>query len=189
MSDRIRSFIAVNIPPESAGLLRAAQDRLRAVDATVKWVHPDTFHITLRVLGPVEPLRLSALWRSVGPALDGAGPFSLRFHGVGAFPNPSRPRVIWAGTTEGAEALTRLAAAAEQVCVQHGFEPESRPFRAHLTLGRVREPSPNPALAAAMAALSDADLGEAPMDRVLLMKSELTRAGAIYHILEEKPLS
>jgi len=188
VSERIRSFFAVIIPPEAAERLRAAQERLRAADPSVKWVHPDTFHITLKFLGGVEPPRLSTLWPPVRQALEGSRPFALRFRGVGAFPNPKRARVIWAGTTDGAEELTKLAARVEGVCAEHGFEPESRPFRAHLTLGRVRQPGPNAALAAVMAELSEAELGEAQIERVVLMKSELTRTGAIYHILEEKPL-
>ncbi len=203
MSDLIRSFIAVNIPAatlrssdasslrstsQAADLLRAAQARLRAADPSVKWVSPDIFHITLKFLGGVAQPRLAALWQSLHQALDGSPSFLLRFRGLGAFPSPKRPRVIWAGITDGAQELTRLAARVEQICTDHGFEPENRPFHAHLTLGRARQPAPAPALAAVMAELSAADLGEARLDRVALMKSELTRSGAIYHILEEKPL-
>ena len=188
MSERIRSFIAVNIPPESADRLRAAQGRLQETEARVKWVDPDAFHITLKFLGGVEPERLDALWESVAAALDGRQPFTLHFSGVGTFPGPQRPRVVWAGITGGAEELTDLAAVVEEACAEHGFERERRPFRAHMTLGRVRRPESNPALAVAVAELSDADLGEVRVERTLLMKSELTRAGAIYHVREEKLL-
>ena len=188
MSERIRSFIAVNIPASAADLLRAAEERLTAADLSVKWVSPDNFHITLKFLGGVEQPRLAALWQSLHQALEGSPSFLLRFRGVGAFPSPKRPRVIWAGITDGAQELSRLAARVEQVCADHGFEPEKRPFHPHLTLGRARQPVPTPALTAVMAELSAADLGEARLDRVALMKSELTRSGAIYHILQEKPL-
>ena len=188
MNDLIRSFIAVKIPSGSEDRLRAAEEQLRAAEASVKWVDPDSFHITLRFLGEVEEARLSALWGSVYQSLDGSLSFTMRFLGVGAFPNIKRPRVIWAGVTEGAEEMRELAARVEQACAGHGFEAEERPFRAHLTLGRVRRPESNVKLAAAMAELSDAELGEVHVDRVVLMKSELTRSGAVYHILEERPL-
>jgi len=188
VSDLIRSFIAVNILAQAADLLRTAQDRLRAADPSVKWVHPDTFHITLRFLGSVGTPRLTTLWQSLQQALDGTPSFHLRFRGIGAFPSAKRPRVIWAGITDGAQELRHLAARVDQVCANHGFEPENRPFHAHLTLGRPRQPAANPALAALIAELSAADLGEAQLDRVALMKSELTRSGAIYHILQEKLL-
>lgn len=189
MSELIRSFIAVKIPPESAEALRAAQERLRAADPTVKWVNSDSFHITLKFLGGVERDRLADVWRATVDALDGTRSFTMQFRGLGAFPNPSRPRVIWAGITDGAKALADLAARVETACEKHGFERERRPFRAHITLGRARRSSPNPALETAIAAQAEADLGEALVDRTLLMKSELTRAGAIHHLLQETLLS
>jgi 2'-5' RNA ligase len=188
MSELIRSFIAVKIPSEAAGRLRAAQEQLRAAEANVKWVDSGNFHITLKFLGGVEAARLSALWGSVHESLDGSRPFTMRFLGVGAFPNLRRARVIWAGVTEGAEELGELAARVEGACAQHGFDPEKRPFRSHLTLGRVRRPVPNAKLAATMMELAEADLGRVQVDRVVLMRSELTRSGAVYHILEERPL-
>ena len=73
----------------------------------------------------------------------------------------------------------------EQACTLEGFAPENRPFQAHLTLGRVREPVLNPELAAAMEGLVQEDFGEVNADRVLLMQSQLAPKGAIYTILEQ----
>lgn len=185
MSDTIRSFIAVKMPPGAVDRLRQAQDRLRAAEAGWKWVDPDAFHITLKFLGNVEQSRLSALWESVCEAAAGSPPFTMALRGLGAFPNLDVPRVAWVGIDEGAAALVGLAAKVEQACELHGFEPERRPFRAHLTLGRARRPAPNPGLAAAIEELADADLGEAGVDRMLLMKSQLTPRGAHYDVLEE----
>jgi 2'-5' RNA ligase len=188
VSEAIRSFIAVVVPPASAENLREAQDRLRSGGEGVKWVDPDGFHITLKFLGSVELERLRTVWRSVSEALDGSRPFGMHFRGVGAFPSRDRARVVWAGMDEGAEELAALAAKVEEACAEHGFERENRPFRAHMTLGRVRRPRPNPKLADVMRTLADADLGEVQVDRVVLMRSELTRAGAIYHPVDQKEL-
>ena len=187
-SDRIRSFMAVAVPPESAEGLREAQERLRAVEPRIKWVNPDGFHITLKFLGGVEPQRLSALWNAVSEALDGLMAFTMRFRGLGAFPSANRARVVWAGVNDGADELIEIAKRIEQVGGKHGFEMESRPFTAHLTLGRAREAGSNPALAAAIQEMAGAELGQVRLDRVLLMRSELTRQGAIYHELEQKLL-
>ena len=189
MSESIRSFIAVPIPPEAAAQLRAAQEQLRRAAPTVRWVNPDGFHITLKFLGGVQPDRLQQTWEAVDSALSNAASFTMNFHGIGAFPGQSRPRVIWAGVTDGGPELTALAARVEHVCVGVGFEPEARPFRPHLTLGRAREAKPHPDLSAAIARLAQEALGAVPVDRVLLMKSELTPRGAIYHVLQERRLS
>jgi len=189
MSDQVRSFIAVPVSPEAAALLAAAQEVLRRADPTVKWVDPDGFHITLKFLGSVAHDRLQEIWQSVTRALPGATAFTMRFRGAGAFPNPNRARVVWAGVAQGAAELTALASQVEQACLAHGFAPESRPFHPHLTLGRARQPGPNPELFAAIAALEQEDLGEVQVDRVVLMRSELTPRGPIYHVLQDHPLS
>jgi 2'-5' RNA ligase len=186
--ERVRSFIAVAVPPASAERLRVAQEKLMAVEPKIKWVNPDGFHITLKFLGGVEQSRLQALWKAVSGALDGVARFTMHFQGIGAFPNLNRARVVWAGVTDGADELMGIAKRIEAISSEHGFEPETRPFAAHLTLGRAREPAPNPALAEAMRELASAELGQVTVDRVLLMKSELTRQGAIYHELEHKLL-
>lgn len=188
MSETIRSFIAVVVLPEAAARLREAQERLGRVEPGVKWVSPDGLHITLRFLGGVEQGRLEAVWRSVRAGLEGREAFLMRFRGVGAFPGRSRPRVVWAGVEAGAEEMAALAELVEAACERHGFARESRPFRAHLTLGRAREAMPNSALAEAMDELADAELGEMVVTRVSLMRSELTRRGAIYHELDHVPL-
>jgi len=75
VSELIRSFIAVKIPAESAEEVRAAQQRLRAADPSVKWVDSESFHITLKFLGSVERERLTDVWRSAEQALDGSRAF------------------------------------------------------------------------------------------------------------------
>ena len=188
MSERIRSFIAVKLAQEAAERIGSAQERLRGADASWKWVDSTSFHITLKFLGGVERASLDAVWQSVCDELMGSQAFRAEFRGVGAFPSPQRARVLWAGVEQGASELADLACRIEAVCAKHGFAREKRPFRAHLTLGRARRPGPNPTLAAEMKKLAEADLGSMLVDRVLLMESDLTRAGAIYTILDEQPL-
>ncbi len=189
MSELVRSFIAVKVPAAAAEQIRSAQERLRAVGGGWKWVNADSFHITLKFLGAVERSRLAALWRSMQEAVEGTPAFTVTFRGVGAFPSRSRARVVWAGVERGAADLAGLAVKVDDVCAAHGFEREKRPFRAHLTLGRARRPGPDPTLAEAMKELAGAPLGETCMDRVLLMKSELSRSGAVYSILNEEVLA
>jgi 2'-5' RNA ligase len=185
VSALIRSFIAVPLPPEVKERLAEAQRRLRPVAPEVKWVAMDSFHITLKFLGGVAPDQLQQTWQEVTGGLRGAAGFTLHLVGAGAFPSAARPRVIWAGIAQGAEELARLAARTERACAACGFDPENRPFRSHVTLGRVREPAPNPQLAEQLVALATTDFGMVPVDRVILMKSDLTPQGARYTALEQ----
>jgi 2'-5' RNA ligase len=189
LSDLIRSFIAVEVPPAAAEAIRSAQRRLQRADGSWKWVSPESYHVTLKFLGAVASERLRALWQTVSETLSGTAAFGVTFRGIGAFPNRSRARVVWAGIAEGAAQLTDLASRVENACATYGFEREKRAFHAHLTLGRARRPGAGPDLADAMGELETADLGEAQMDRVMLMKSELTRSGAIYTVIDEVTLT
>jgi 2'-5' RNA ligase len=188
VSETIRSFIAVDISPEAREKLAAAQDRLRPVAGGVKWVDSGSFHLTLKFLGAVEQGRLGETWKSVSKTLVGAKGFVMRFRGIGAFPTATRVRVIWAGVEAGQEELADLAERVERACAEHGFERENRPFQAHLTLGRVREPVVNTRLAEMIQELSREELGEVAVDRVRLMKSELTPKGAKYAELGHETL-
>lgn len=185
MSEAIRSFIAICVAEQAAERLSAAQEALRQAAPDLKWVDPAGFHLTLKFLGPVAPDRLRRTWQAVEEALDGTCGFCVRFAGVGAFPSLRRPRVVWAGVAAGAAELQSLAERVERACVALGFPPEDRPFQPHLTLGRARRPAPLPALAAAIDRLREEDFGESWVDRVLLMKSQLTPRGAIYDVLDQ----
>ena len=95
---------------------------------------------------------------------------------------------IWAGVEQGRRELMELAERVEQACTTQEFAPENRPFQAHVTLGRVREPELNADLAAALEALVQEEFGEVKVDRVLLMRSQLTPKGPIYTVLNEEGL-
>jgi 2'-5' RNA ligase len=111
------------------------------------------------------------------PAIPGA------LGGLGAFPNLARPRVLWAGLARGAEEATALARAVDGALADAGFGRPDKPFRAHLTLARVREG------ARGLSTLSEYVPPPAPepaiLDRVVLMKSDLHPAGSRYTPLLE----
>jgi 2'-5' RNA ligase len=137
---RIRAFFAIELGEPAR---RAAADvarRLREAPGGdgVRWVRPEALHVTLRFLGDIEPAQAPRLASRASRELAALRPFALRLGPVELFPTPSRPRVVALGL-EPAGPLVELAGAVERAVVAEGFAPEERPFRAHLTLGRVRE--------------------------------------------------
>jgi RNA 2',3'-cyclic 3'-phosphodiesterase len=107
--------------------------------------------------------------------------------GLGAFPSPARPRVLWAGVAEGAEAAGVLAGRIDAALTPLGFDRERRPFSAHVTLGRVRTPRAQPRLAGALAVGGPA--GRQRVTHVSLMRSDLSPRGARYTELAALPLA
>jgi 2'-5' RNA ligase len=163
--------------------------RLQAGRSGVAWVAPENFHLTLKFLGHVDQPRLESVEAALATALGGRPRFELTCAGIGAFPTPGRPRVIWAGVRDGAEAARRLAEAVDQALTPLGFEPEGRAFSAHITLGRLRVPGRDSALTAALEGAGGRLFGITPIDRVALMRSDLSPRGARYTELTAFPLA
>lgn len=154
--------------------------RLQPVASNVAWVGADHLHVTLKFLGATDEDRLPAVREALARAAGTASAFTLALRGLGAFPTPSRPRVIWAGAAEGAGALAALAGTVDRELVALGVPPETRPFASHVTLGRVREPRRAPRLAEALATASERVFGTVTVDRLTLMRSDLSPRGARY---------
>jgi 2'-5' RNA ligase len=139
----------------------------------------------------VDDSLLPELRAALDAACAGAAPLRLAIGLPGSFPNRGRPRVVWLGLEGEVQRLVRLAGAIEQTLAPLGFEPEGRPFKAHLTLGRVRQPrkkGPKPdtaRLSQDLAGYQGAPRPEFSADRVVLMQSTLTPRGPIYQPLHQ----
>lgn len=175
MLDGVRAFVAVPLSAEVQLLLARLIDELRPRIPRVRWVAPQSIHLTLRFLGESAPDRLENLARDLRRAAGECPPGSARLAGLGLFPERGRPGVLWLGITLPPQVIV-LQAACEAAAVRHGWLPENRPYRPHLTLGRWREKVPRPVL-------PDVDLGAAPLEALSLMRSELHPQGARYTTL------
>ncbi len=142
-------------------------------------------HLTLKFLGEQPEERLQAIAGAVRRAAREAAPFELQFRGLGVFPSPQRARIIWAGAAAGAAGLAALARLLEQALAGEGFPRENRPFRAHLTLGRVRRPLPEQLLRRQLAEGATFVTPASTVPSLRLYRSRLTPQGAHYTALEE----
>jgi len=181
--EKLRAFLAIE-PSEAAR--RAAAEAASAIRRapggdSVRWVRPEALHVTLRFLGDIDPELVPRLEACVGADLRPLAPFALRLGGVGGFPNPRRPRVVTLGL-EPEEPLAELASAVERGVVAAGCEPESRPFRGHLTLGRARGRS------ARVTGAVTATPESFRVEEVVLFQSRLGPGGAKHTPLARFPL-
>jgi 2'-5' RNA ligase len=183
----MRLFVAVRIPTEVRERLASVQDRLRRARADVSWVKPDNLHVTLKFLGETEPKRVPRIRQVLAEAAGNARGFVVTVSGVGTF-GGRLPRVVWAGICEGAACLASLAGGVDQALARVGIPKETRGFAGHFTLGRVRSPKNAEALLAALRDEPAPTLGTVPVDRFVLMQSELSPGGSIYTEVETFPL-
>ena len=176
-----RIFVAVPLPDE---IRMALADRLGSLDMPGKPVPPENWHITLRFLGWTDDVALDRLLAALDEA-DLGRTFDMMLGEMGAFPRPKSATVIWLAVSEGLTRLEELAAAAEEAAQSAGFGPEDRPFRAHLTLSRVR---PAEDASGLLDSFPGADLGWR-CGSVVVYRSHLGRGGARYEPLETFPLT
>jgi RNA 2',3'-cyclic 3'-phosphodiesterase len=104
----MRSFVALLLNEAARVAVAAEIERLRPLSRAVAWVPADNLHLTLRFLGHQTADRLREVARALAETAAAAAPFSLALEGVGAFPGPDRPRILWIGVSEGATAVRAL---------------------------------------------------------------------------------
>ncbi len=181
----MRLFFAVNLSDEIRARLHQEQSSLKALGADVKWVERDNIHVTLKFLGEVPETRAPELSAAAEGIAESAQPFALGISGLGCFPSVRSPRVVWAGITRGADQMAALAESVDKAMERLGFERENRPFKAHVTLGRVRSPKGQTPLAEGLQRGSAVEAGEMRVDHFSLMRSELRPGGPIYTVLQD----
>lgn len=185
--ERIRSFVAILLNDEVRAALAREIDRLRPLAPRVGWVAPPNLHLTLKFLGEILPDELERVQEGLVEAVAGTSPFSLLFHGLGAFPGLARPRVLWVGVTDGSQAAQALQSRVEAALARRGFAGETRPYAPHLTIGRVREPRGLARLQEAMARDARMEFGRLEARALSLMRSDLSPGGARYSELAAFP--
>jgi 2'-5' RNA ligase len=185
----IRCFIALNLPSEIRGRLAELEARLKEARADVSWVKPENVHLTLKFLGGVEEARVPLVQRAIQEGLRGEGPLVLTLAGLGVFPNPRSPRVVWVGVEGDTERMEKLQKRLEQALEEVGFPREARSFSPHITLGRMRSRQGAASLMELVGHLGASMVGSMRAESIELMRSQLHPAGAVYTILESFPLS
>ena len=178
----MRCFVAIDLSPDVRAAVARAQESLRAAAprADVRWADATQFHLTLKVLGAVPDARVAAVSQAVEDVAATFAPIAVAAGGLGGFPSLGRPRVLWAGITRGVAEIAAVAAAVDRATAALGFPPESRPFRGHLTIARVRSPRGVPALVEAMRAADVPDFGAWTVSEVVFYESRLRPAGAVH---------
>ncbi|MCC6625796.1 MAG: RNA 2',3'-cyclic phosphodiesterase [Chloroflexi bacterium] len=164
-------------------VVRRAIERLRPAAPDVRWSDPDSAHLTIQFLGVTDAARLADLVAALARVASAGQPLALRTGGLGVFPSPTRPRVVWLGLTGDTVRLASLQAAVTAATGPLGFATEARPFTAHLTLGRVPDtvrPAERATVGRSITATTAPDPVAWPVDELTLMRSQLSSRGATY---------
>ncbi|WP_169976498.1 RNA 2',3'-cyclic phosphodiesterase [Tautonia rosea] len=186
-----RTFLAVELPEPTRLAVERLQEDLRASQPGLRWTAPQLLHLTLAFLGDVPTRALDRIGDAVAEAVATIPRFLLELQGLGAFPTPTRARVLWVGLAgEALELLTDLQRSVVAATKAVGLPPADGRFHPHVTIGRSkagRGPSPN--LAAVCEQSQGWKAGPLPVETVVTMASELTPRGPIYRVVRSAPLA
>jgi len=182
--EQIRSFVAFDIDSETVlKRMAEAQSLLVKTGADLKLVEPKNIHITLRFLGNITSGMADQIHESM-KAVQFA-PFDVEIRGVGAFPNASYARVVWAGIAKGADQLQSIFNQLEPRLLGLGFAPDPRGFSPHLTIARVKSGRNKVELSRFIDKSEGFKFGVVRAACLRLKKSDLTPKGPIYSTLKE----
>ena len=194
MNDRektIRSFIAIELTDEARRGLAHLQGQLKDIlpPDTVRWTPARNIHLTLHFLGDVSADHLDAVKDAIQESAAGTSSFSLSLSDLGCFPNTRRPRILWAGISGDTDLLAhiqgRLGIHLKQAI---GFQPESRTYSPHLTIGRVKRGVTKRQMRDLAVSLEKeiprvGHLATLPVEHIHFIRSDLKPDGPIYTTL------
>jgi 2'-5' RNA ligase len=186
-----RLFLAVNLSIPSTRRVAEALERMRRGceqgGPRVSWVPPANLHVTLKFLGWTRPEAVGAIRERVAAGLVGRKAFEIEAVGTGAFPDAGAARVLWVGVRDGSGGLAQLAKDVDQWMVELGFEPETRAYHPHITLGRVRDPG-GAACGDLLGSGGAQSFGGSWIREVILYESVTKSRGSEYSALFRLPL-
>ncbi|HJP40553.1 MAG TPA: RNA 2',3'-cyclic phosphodiesterase [Dehalococcoidia bacterium] len=190
-TDHLRLFVACEMPEDVRETIGGVIDELRERSGSaVRWVRPEGVHITVKFLGEVQERSLPAVKMALNEAVTRNQPFNLEFSNLGMFGGREGLRIMWVGIAGDVLRLEALVRDVNTALAVVGFEPEKRPFRPHLTLGRVRDEIPTRQRAEIEVAVGKLDIPPCSWrtSQVSLMRSRLLPGGARYDIMGTFPL-
>lgn len=185
MAGKLRLFWAVNLPGELKAKIGQMQERLKAAGAGAKWVDHHNLHVTIKFLGDTDTGQVAQIVDTAASSLKNFKAFRLEVGGLGFFPGPASPRVMWAGLRGETGMLKEVARVVEDSMAGLGFPREGRKFSPHLTLARIK-PSRHTEELVRLAdneSPRQAKLGIFRVASVELMQSDLTPRGPVYTLL------
>ena len=183
MTDQLRLFFAMPLPAAALGAICAAQERMKRRASrsrlSPRWAEPESLHVTLKFLGLMDRAVLPELMALLNAEARSLSPIETRCTGITGFSSPKRARVVVATLDDALGLVARLAQGLEQGVIRYRIAPETRPFRTHVTVARLRTPGDirdwidHAALEAACGLFEEARL----------YSSELKPTGAVYRCL------
>lgn len=184
----MRLFVAIELTDEVRDALREVQNALgRAADG-VRWVRPEQLHMTVKFLGETPDGEAPRVAEAVARSAARSKSFEMQLTECGCFPPRGPVRIVWVGAHDGSGALQECVNAVEEEMDGIGFPKESRPFSAHLTIGRATDGRLASGIRAAVERCTVIPVRQS-VNELTLMSSVLSPKGPSYSVVSRTKLS
>ncbi len=184
----IRTFIAADVYPEPELLQTFDYVRSSLKNERITWANPRQMHVTLQFLGDTEEELIPLLEERLAPAIRQINSFIFQIRNLGVFNNPDNPRVLWLGCVV-PEQMKELHENVTQIVSDSGHQVDLRPFKPHLTLGRIKGISDKTVLVRLLNELGNRSIQSQRVENIILYESRLTAQGAVYKPIHFFPLA
>ncbi len=183
----VRCFVGIPLPETyQHSLVQIVEQGQKGLRSKITWTKKGNWHMTLFFLGDVLEESLPGIQKSLAEVSLSA--FKFKASGGGFFPSPKNPRVIWVGVNQGVQQCSTLSEKVSEKLVTFGFEPQRKPFKAHLTLGRIKKGVNNDNWSWFLRYLNEIQWPEITIDSFVLWQSQLKPQGPDYLVIQEYPL-
>jgi RNA 2',3'-cyclic 3'-phosphodiesterase len=188
--DTIRTFLAIDLPKGILDQIGSLQYRLRSsLEGMIRWTKPDRMHLTVKFFGNLSGAKIKDASQILERQLKEIKPFSLKVETIGVFPSLSRPKVLWLGIANDDGKLAAVQSNIENELASNGFPREERPYRPHLTLGRMKTERRIEGLDRTIEEKKNFRAGEFEARGLSLYRSDLRPGGPAYTRLGYFPFS
>lgn len=173
----MRTFVAVEITDQ--GILNSIKNLQSDLRIEARPIESQNMHFTLLFLGEISEDMVQRVQNELKTIQFDS--FDISFEGVGAFPKPGFPRVVWIGVKIGAEELVELAKTVEKKLSPLGFKSDKE-FKPHITIFRVKNKIGD--ITDELVKYSNEKFGSQKISEIKFKKSVLTPSGPIYSDLQ-----
>ncbi|HUX12363.1 MAG TPA: RNA 2',3'-cyclic phosphodiesterase [Spirochaetia bacterium] len=184
-TEKLRLFLALEPSPETREWLVSLQAMIRRdhPESLFRYVAPDNLHVTLQFLGDTPASVVPTVADAMLTVCSNFAPFEMAADGIGFFPGPERPRVMWIGANDETRTMDSLFLALGNRLAGSGIGFDKKPYHPHFTLAYVRKSAPRATLRESAVRLLATPGGSSPptmVARVILLQSTLTPGGSVY---------
>jgi len=175
----IRTFIALELSDGAKQELVRLEETFKQADADVKWVAPESIHLTLKFLGSIPEEKVPDITACLKKIISDKTSFDVVLGVVGVFPGWDRAKVLWAGISDGAEHVKDIADEVSAAMESEGFEKETRDFRPHVTIGRIKSAKNRDKLKKIVES-TKVNPVSSRISSIILFRSDLSKTGAVH---------